>query len=278
MLDFAGDLMSRGHDVAVARVRGVDDNMSRPHRHDYFEIYCLEAGARNHWAEQTLYRIEPSELIVFPPGVEHFSYGDDGVAFQRVVVYFRPEAVLYPHVLEGFAEVGVTRPAGARSRVRQVVDELLDVQDVLGDGGQEEMRLLVTQLLVKLQREERRDARVSAQGGRIAEVIHFLHEHYAEPIDLTTLAGRFYISPYHLAREFKRHTGATVIGYVNGLRIGRAERLLQETDHPVGRISSIVGFANVTHFNRVFRSRTSLTPSQFRAGAVPLRQVRRPGA
>lgn len=272
MLDFAGDLMSRGRDVAVARVRGVDDNMARPHRHDYHEIYFLEAGSRYHWTEHALYRIEPPELIAFPPGVEHFSFGDDGVPFQRVVVYFRPEAVLYPHVREQLAGVEVARPAGRGLRaVRHVLDQLLAVQDVLGDGAQEEMCLLVTQLLVKLLREEQRDARVSPQAGRIAEIIHYLHEHYAEPIDLTTLAARVYISPYYLSREFKRHTGATVIGYVNGLRIGRAERLLQETEDPVGRIAGQVGFANVTHFNRVFRTRTRATPTQFRAG------VRRPG-
>lgn len=269
MLDFAGDLMSRGRDVAVARVRGVDDNMARPHRHDYLEVYSLEAGSRYHWADHTLYRIEPDELIVFPADLEHFSYGDDGVRFQRVVVYVRPEAVLYPHVREHFQErVTVMRPdAGGLRAVRHLVEELLAVQDVLGDGAQDEMRLLTTQLLVKLMRAEHRDARVARRGGRMAEVIHYLHENYAEPIDLGSLAARFFISPYYLSREFKRHTGATVIGYVNGLRIGRAERLLQETEDPVSHISAEVGFANVTHFNRVFRARTHLAPTQYRARA-----------
>ncbi|MCK6210781.1 AraC family transcriptional regulator [Georgenia sp. EYE_87] len=267
MLDFAGDLMASGRDVAVARIRGVDDNMMRPHRHDYFEIYYLEAGSRYHWADHTLYRIEPPELIVFPPGVEHFSYADDGVPFQRVVLYFTPEAVLYPHVLDAIrAPVTVVRPEGPGLRgVSQVVEQLLATQDVLGDGSQEEMRLLITQLLVKLLRGEHRDARMAPREGRIADVIHHLHDHYAEPIDLTTLAERFFISPFYLSREFKKHTGTTIIGYVNGLRVGRAERLLQETEDPVSQISAAVGFANVTHFNRVFRARTAMSPSQFRS-------------
>ncbi|SDQ16710.1 MULTISPECIES: AraC family transcriptional regulator [Actinopolyspora] len=266
MLDFAGDLMTRGREVAVARSHGVDENMVRAHRHDYFEIYFLEAGTRYHGTDQELYRIEQSELIIFPPGVEHFSYGDAGVPFRRVVVYFRPEAVLYAHVLEAVAgQVCVVRPGGESLRaVENVVEELLTAQDVLGDGAQDEMRLLVTQLLVKLMRAERRDARLARRAGRIADVIYHLHDHYAEPIDLTTLAERFFSSPFYLSREFKKHTGSTIIGYVNGLRIGRAERLLQETARPVSRISAEVGFANVSHFNRVFRARTGMSPSQFR--------------
>lgn len=267
MLDFAGDLMTRGREVAVARSHGVDENMVRPHRHDYFEVYFLEAGTRYHGTDQDLYRIGQSELIVFPPGVEHFSYSDVGIPFRRVVLYFRPEAVLYPHLLEEIAsEVCVVRPGGANLRaVENVVEELLTAQDVLGDGAQYEMNLLITQLLVKLMRAERRDARLARRAGRIADVIHHLHDHYAEPIDLTTLAERFFSSPFYLSREFKKHTGSTIIGYVNGLRIGRAERLLQETDRPVSRISAEVGFANVSHFNRVFRARTDMSPSQCRA-------------
>ncbi|GAA4288071.1 AraC family transcriptional regulator [Georgenia daeguensis] len=263
MLDFAGDLMASGRDVAVARIGGVDENMVRPHRHDYFEIYVLEAGSRYHWADRSLYRIEPAELIVFPPGVEHFSYADVGVRFRRVVVYFTPEAVLYPHVLDAIRdEVTVVRPGRG---VQQVVEELLAAQDVLGDVSQDEMRLLVTQLLVRMLRGERRDARTAPREGRIADVIHHLHDHYAEPTDLATLAEKFFISPFYLSREFKKHTGATIIGYVNDLRVGRAERLLQETEDSVSQISAAVGFANVTHFNRVFRARKDMSPSQCRA-------------
>ncbi|MFH5821432.1 helix-turn-helix domain-containing protein [Georgenia sp. AZ-5] len=267
MLDFAGDLMASGRDVAVARIRGVNDNMVRPHRHDYFEIYFLEAGSRYHRTAHTLYRIEQSELIIFPPDVEHFSYGDDGVPFRRVVLYFTPDAVLYPHVLEAVrAEVSVVRPEGTGLRATQnVVEQLLAAQDVLGDGSQDEMKLLITQLLVKLLRGEHRDARLAPREGRIADVIHYLHDHYAEPIDLTTLAEQFFISPFYLSREFKKHTGTTIIGYVNGLRVGRAERLLQETEDPISQISTEVGFANVSHFNRVFRARTAMSPSQCRA-------------
>jgi AraC family transcriptional regulator, arabinose operon regulatory protein len=267
MLDFAGDLMTRGREVAAARSHGIDENMVRPHLHDYFEIYFLEAGSRYHGTDQDLYRTEQSELIIFPPGVEHFSYSDDGVPFRRVVLYFRPDAVLYPHVLEAIAsEVFVVRPGGANLRaVENVVEELLTAQDVLGDGAQDEMKLLITQLLVKLMRAERRDARLARRAGRIADVIHHLHDHYAEPINLTTLAERFFSSPFYLSREFKKHTGSTIIGYVNGLRVGRAERLLQETDRRISQISAEVGFANVSHFNRVFRARTAMSPSQCRA-------------
>lgn len=267
MRDYAGSHMASGRDVALARVRGVDDNMVRPHRHDYFEIYVIESGSRYHWGEHTLFLIEPPELIIFPPGVEHFSYADDGIAFQRVVVYFHAAAVLYPHVLEAIRdEILVFRPEGAgQAGVRGVVEQLLAAQDGTSESAQDEMRLLVTQLLVKTLDTKRRDARTKRREGRMADVLRYLHDHFTGPIELGTLAEQFFISPYYLSREFKKHTGSTVIGYVNRVRIGQAERLLEETSLPVCDIAAEVGFANVAHFNRVFRAQTGTTPSSVRA-------------
>lgn len=269
MKDYAGNYMANGRDVAAARVRGVDDNMVRPHRHDYFEIYALEAGCRYHWADHSLYLMEPPELIIFPPGVEHFSYGDEGVTFRRVVIYFRETAVLYPHVLDQIRDdVMVFRPArDGHAGVRGIIEQILAVQEQNGASSRDEARLLATQLLVKMLGAEKRDARTRQREGRTAELIHHLHDNFTEPIDLGTLAEHFFVSPYYLCREFKKHTGSTIINYVNGLRIGQAVRLLQETDETVASISSQVGFANVTHFNRVFRARMGVSPSSLRTGS-----------
>lgn len=48
------------------------------------------------------------------------------------------------------------------------------------------------------------------------------------------------------------------------LRVSHAQRLLEGTDKSITEISSLVGFSNVTHFNRVFRSLTGKSPTQSR--------------
>lgn len=267
MQDVAGELMARGRQVAVARVTGVDDNMVRPHRHDHLEIYLLEEGRRDHLSGGEVHRMRAPEVITFPPGDEHFSWSPPGLPFRRVVVYARPEAVLYPHALEQVSRAArVVRPTEAGlAAVRALVDQLLYTQEELGERSQDEMRLQLTQLLLLLRRQQDVDAATAARETRIVRVVRHLHEHYREHVDLSELAEAFFVSRHHLSREFRRHTGTTVISYVNDLRVDQARRLLVETERPIGRIAEEVGFTTVTHFNRVFRERTGRTPRSIRA-------------
>lgn len=267
MQDVAGELMARGRQVAVARVSGVDDNMVRPHRHDHLEIYLLEEGQRAHLSGGVVHRMRAPEVITFPPGDEHFSWSPPGLPFRRVVVYARPEAVLYPHALDQVSRAArVVRPTEAGlAAVRALVDQLLYTQEELGERSQDEMRLQLTQLLLLLHRQQDVDSATAAREARIVRVVRHLHEHYREHIDLSELAGAFFVSRHHLSREFRLHTGTTVISYVNDLRVDQARRLLVETEHPIGRIAEEVGFRTVTHFNRVFRERTGRTPRSIRA-------------
>ena len=88
--------------------------------------------------------------------------------------------------------------------------------------------------------------------------------HYHEDILLEEIAKTFFISPYHLCREFKRYTNSTVVQYVNITRIMNAQRKFMETDKNITEISKETGFSNITHFNRVFKAVTGMTPSGYR--------------
>ena len=58
MIDVAQNLMSLGESIAAAHTASVNDNMTRSHYHDYYELYFLDNGERYH------YCIKPSLVIV----------------------------------------------------------------------------------------------------------------------------------------------------------------------------------------------------------------------
>ncbi|HEV8125332.1 MAG TPA: helix-turn-helix domain-containing protein, partial [Gemmatimonadales bacterium] len=55
------------------------------------------------------------------------------------------------------------------------------------------------------------------------------------------------------------------------LRIERAARELADTDVPLAAVSTKSGFFDQSHFSRVFKQQTGLTPAQFRAASRPRR-------
>ena len=78
------------------------------------------------------------------------------------------------------------------------------------------------------------------------------------------LAERLGVGARHLARLFAAHVGASPLQVAQTLRIGRAKRLLDETDLPVTEIAFEAGFGSVRRFNAAFLKLYGRPPSAIR--------------
>ena len=265
MIDQAGILMAQGSGIACERIQGVNDNMSQSHYHEYYEIYYLEAGERFHMVEDKLYKMEAGEFIIFPPYVMHHSYGAENMPFKRVLLYFSQEEILWPSILSELREEGGIYKVGIRERqeIHRAMELILKEQKNPGAYHEEYARGVLNMLLVLIAREERPE-KAPERKSRIGEVIRYIHSHYQEEISLEMLAQMFYVSPYYLCREFKKSTNSTIVRYINVTRIMNAQRKFMETSKNITDISKETGFSNLTHFNRVFKSVTGMSPSQYR--------------
>jgi AraC-like DNA-binding protein len=81
---------------------------------------------------------------------------------------------------------------------------------------------------------------------------------------LSEAAQLVHLSEGAFSRFFKTHTGKTFPCFVNELRIGRACRLLTETDETITEIAYGCGFANLSNFNRQFLRLRGMSPRSFR--------------
>ncbi|MGH1364370.1 MAG: helix-turn-helix domain-containing protein [Calditrichia bacterium] len=99
---------------------------------------------------------------------------------------------------------------------------------------------------------------------RIDRVCTFINENYRRKLRLEDAAEIANMSATAFSRFFKRSTGKTFINYVNDLRIGRACKLLIDSELSVGEICYEVGFNNLSNFNRRFCERHGCTPRAYR--------------
>ncbi|WP_119301667.1 helix-turn-helix domain-containing protein [Dongia deserti] len=100
---------------------------------------------------------------------------------------------------------------------------------------------------------------------RIAPVLAYLHENYADPaLSVATLARRVHMSLSTLHRLFHRHAHMSVTDYVVQLRIGRASALLIGSDRPIAHIADEAGYHNLANFHRQFKAMKGVTPRAFR--------------
>jgi len=88
--------------------------------------------------------------------------------------------------------------------------------------------------------------------------------HFAKPLLLADVARRVGVHPVHLARTFRRVHQITFAGYVRHVRIEFTRRELAASETPLGDIAVAAGFCDQSHFSRLFKRYTGLTPAEYR--------------
>jgi AraC-like DNA-binding protein/quercetin dioxygenase-like cupin family protein len=98
----------------------------------------------------------------------------------------------------------------------------------------------------------------------IYRVMGFIEHHFTEEISKEELAQIGICSVRNLSRKFKECTGETVLEFMHRLRVDKSRRLLIETDMKITDIASLVGFNDISFFNKTFKKRMNITPREYR--------------
>ncbi len=100
-------------------------------------------------------------------------------------------------------------------------------------------------------------------GKHLYNAIQYINSHYFEEINLETLAGKIFVSPYYLSHLFRAEMGVTFSDYLNKIRISRAKELLME-GRSVEDVAERTGFNDGNYFIKIFKKYVGLTPSKYR--------------
>jgi AraC family transcriptional regulator len=97
----------------------------------------------------------------------------------------------------------------------------------------------------------------------LARAREILHESPAD-VTLSSLAAAVGLHPVYVARAFRARYGCAVGEYARWLRVERAARELAAGTRSLATIAARAGFADQSHFSRVFRRHVGLSPAAYR--------------
>lgn len=100
------------------------------------------------------------------------------------------------------------------------------------------------------------------------ESVKYMEENFSREIRLEDVAKIAAMAPSYYSHFFKTIKGRTFIEHLNFIRTNMAIKLLSETDMNITQISQQVGFNNLGHFTRMFKSITGNTPTDYRKLAL----------
>jgi len=102
----------------------------------------------------------------------------------------------------------------------------------------------------------------------LRRAMEWIQQHSTEAVTLEGVAGVLHVNADHLGRLFRRHTQGTLGAYVNRVRMERAARLLRTGRYSVEEVSYRVGYADPSHFGKVFKRVMGCTPGQFATSGI----------
>lgn len=247
------------------------------HHHPEFELTWIRQGRGTRLVGDSHERYTRDDLVLLAPHLPHTWVSAKGAGRQRaVVVQFsracfpesllaRPEFKAVARLL-GEAVRGVQfTPAVARSVTSRL--EALPARD--GLEGWTQLAIILGELADAksarpLSSARYRNRRTYHLNNRLERTLARIEETYREAVPLGVIAKKCGLSASAFARLLRKLTGKTYVQVRNARRVQEACRLLTETDLPVTSVALESGFENLSHFHRVFREGTQVTPKGYR--------------
>lgn len=96
------------------------------------------------------------------------------------------------------------------------------------------------------------------------EINETLSRKYMDEITPSSLSRQFFVSPKQINRYISKQYGKTFLQRRTELRMMAAQKLLAESDAPIGKISEIVGYRSINTFYSAFRNYCGSTPDIYR--------------
>ena len=96
------------------------------------------------------------------------------------------------------------------------------------------------------------------------EISEYISQNLAEDLSVQAMCRRFAVSKSELYRILRRRAPGGIARYVRQLRFERACDLLRNTNMPLWRIATEVGYDNPDYFLRAFKKETGVSAGKYR--------------
>lgn len=106
--------------------------------------------------------------------------------------------------------------------------------------------------------------RNKSEDSRIDKIVEYLNKNYDQTVHLADIAQLVNMSEPSLCRYIKQRTSKSFVDFLTDIRLGVAVRALIDSSQSVADIYYSCGFNNLSNFNRTFKKRKGMPPSEFR--------------
>ena len=197
--------------------------------------------------------------VVFPQKIH--SYHSLGDSSSWLLIFGNTLAGSYLHSLQEYSPSTPFLPAGSLHRdVALSFERLYDSSgDISLCSAWIQVLLANIMPLLSLRKENQPESMELTH-----RLVHYVMEHFQEPLTLEILAKELHINKYYLSHIFSGRLHINFRGYLNRIRLEYALQLIRSTRQPLTSVWEEAGFNSQRSFNRIFQETMGMTPLEYR--------------
>jgi AraC-like DNA-binding protein len=253
------------------------------HRHHEIQLTWIQKGKGTLVAENNMHSFAAGDIFWLDANQPHvfksdptFFHPKNKQLSEALTIFFNPQGSLSPlfvlpelkHIKQFIEQhsAGFKLPANSLIEVSNL---MLQIKKENGAGQMISFLELLKKIsslknLTPLSASVQTRPYSEHEGLKIGGIYDYIMQRYDKAIALEDVAAQAHMTPQAFCRYFKKHTRHTFISFLNEVRINKACKQLTDGDYEsIAAVAYICGFNSVTSFNRVFKSVTKLSPSEY---------------
>lgn len=237
-----------------------------PHTHDSFSIGIVDGGQSVFSVAGRSTAIVPGDVVLVRAGDVHSCNPAELQSWSyrmfHLDVHWLSRLLAETPSTRGLLQRMDSQVLHSASAV-QLLDRMTAALDAHHAGLQADVITCLHELMLLCAETCAGESAMAAGDSDGLQAVHdFLLAHCRERITLDTLAAIAGISRYQLIRQFNRRFGMTPHALQLDMKIRQARVLLRQGASAADAAYD-TGFADQSHFHRVFKSRVAVTPLQY---------------
>lgn len=245
----------------------------RQHTHHFYELLFVRNGNPQYRIGTERFRLEPGDLVLIPPGVNHLPLfsGTDAESYQRYVLWLSKQYAnsllsLFPE--GGFQRYGLLRNQGpSRHFVENYFLKGLQESQQQKPGWIAMLHSNTLELMVHLYRaflDTQSIQPPSEKPQLLDQILDYIEDHLASKITLADTSRHFYVSESTVSTLFRRELGISFYRCVTQRRLIAAKKQILE-GMILEEVAQQVGFGDYSSFYRAFKAEYGISPRQLRS-------------
>lgn len=250
-------------------VKRTDSDPARTHLHAEPEIALVTCGSAEYLLGKDRFEVRENDVVFIPPNIAHAVFSPCDAGLKTLTARISPYCLW--EVFAEFTDDGKIAAMLSGKLCGKICSPSVarlfsELAEAFRTGERYAVKIAMLNLTAEICKsvDPENSLPKKSHVTEVRNAIAFIRENCGQAVLLSDMAKAAEMSRTRFAEAFRTVTGVTPHDFLLITRTEKAEKLIADGDLSITEIVYEAGFDNVTSFNKAFKKKNGITPSEYK--------------